>query len=107
MAEIYTNDVIFVWAYLDILTLSEARGTLVSAFQRFRDLLPEAAFGAKGFPQVIMTDDCESLRQALEIVFPEAILLLCIFHVLQAVWRWLFLLQNMPLLLRTDRIIIS
>ena len=36
-----------------------------------------------------MTDDCQAERNALSAVWPEARLLLCTFHVLQAVWRWL------------------
>ena len=40
-------------------------------------------------PAVFMTDNCSELRDALHIVWPEAILLLCLFHILQQVWRWL------------------
>lgn len=36
-----------------------------------------------------MTDDCTAERSVLGATFPEALLLLCIFHVLQAVWRWI------------------
>ena len=41
-------------------------------------------------PDVIMTDNCSELREALYEVFPESTLLLCIFHILQQSWRWLF-----------------
>ena len=41
-------------------------------------------------PDVIMTDNCSELREALYEVFPESTLLLCIFHILQQLWRWLF-----------------
>lgn len=41
-------------------------------------------------PSVIMTDDCSAERNALQKVFPNASLLLCTFHVCQAVWRWLW-----------------
>lgn len=37
-----------------------------------------------------MTDDCSAERSALQDIFPEARLLLCTFHVCQALWRWLW-----------------
>lgn len=41
-----------------------------------------------------MTDDSDAMRNALRSVFPSVTLLLCHFHVLQAVWRWLFNTKN-------------
>lgn len=41
-----------------------------------------------------MTDDSDAMRNALHSVFPSVPLLLCQFHVLQAVWRWLFNKRN-------------
>jgi len=37
-----------------------------------------------------MTDDSLAERNALQTCFPKSTLLLCTFHVLQAVWRWLW-----------------
>ena len=37
-----------------------------------------------------MTDNCEELRNSLKRAWPNSTLLLCIFHILQQVWRWLF-----------------
>ena len=37
-----------------------------------------------------MTDNCDELRNALKETWPKATLLLCVFHVLQQVWRWLY-----------------
>ena len=56
----------------------------------------QVLFGGRGAagPRVIMTDDSTSERNALGAVWPEARLLLCIFHVLQAAWRWLFSQKN-------------
>ena len=50
------------------------------------------AFGGRGAsgPSCVMTDDSASERNALKATWPEATQLLCIFHVLQATWRWLF-----------------
>ena len=43
-----------------------------------------------GFPpRVILTDDSEAEQKALRSVFDSAILLLCAFHVMQSVFRWL------------------
>ena len=56
-------------------------------FQFVKDLLMEE-------PKAFITDDSDAERAALRNVFPSAILLLCIFHVLQALWRWLITLDN-------------
>ncbi|XP_057311257.1 uncharacterized protein LOC130649070 [Hydractinia symbiolongicarpus] len=37
-----------------------------------------------------MTDNCDELKDALHAVWPKSRLLLCIFHLMQQVWRWLF-----------------
>ncbi|KAE8737962.1 hypothetical protein FOCC_FOCC016571 [Frankliniella occidentalis] len=72
-----------------IVTSSEAEDLLKKAFLLWKSILPENAFFGKEGPAIFMTDDCKSERNTLNYVFPHAILLLCIFHVLQAVWRWL------------------
>ena len=41
-----------------------------------------------------MTDNCSELREALKEVWPSSLLQLCIFHVLQQVWRWLHEKKN-------------
>ena len=41
-----------------------------------------------------MTDNCSELHDALRAVWEEAILLLCIFDLMQQVWRWLFDRKN-------------
>ena len=37
-----------------------------------------------------MTDNCDELGDALNAVWPRSKLLLCLFHMMQQVWRWLF-----------------
>lgn len=37
-----------------------------------------------------MTDNCGELRNSLHRIWPDSTLLLCIFHILQQVWRWLY-----------------
>lgn len=49
---------------------------------------PDAFFG-KGAPDCFMTDNCDAERNALRSTWPTARSFLCIFHVLQQVWRWL------------------
>lgn len=44
----------------------------------------------KAFPAIFMTNDCAANRNALSKIFPQSKLLLCTFHVPQAVWRWLW-----------------
>ena len=41
-----------------------------------------------------MTDNCSELRDALKIVWTESRLLLCIFHLMQQIWRWLYEKKN-------------
>ena len=55
--------------------------------------MPPGSFGGRGEkqgPLVIMTDNCGELRDALRNTWPQSFLLLCIFHILQQIWHWLF-----------------
>lgn len=45
---------------------------------------------AESGPKVVITDNCAAEKNALELCFPKIRLLLCIFHVLQAIWRYLW-----------------
>ncbi|XP_034250643.1 uncharacterized protein LOC117651038 [Thrips palmi] len=56
------------------------------------DIVTSDAFGGRGSqgPQIIMTDDSTSERNALKRMFPGIIALLCLFHVLQAMWRYIW-----------------
>lgn len=45
-------------------------------------------------PQAFMTDNASAEKAALRTTWPEAIQLLCHFHVAQAEWRWLFAAVN-------------
>ena len=47
-----------------------------------------------GFSQIFMTNDDSGQRGALSDISKESQLLLCTFHFLQAVWRWLFNVNN-------------
>ena len=76
-----------------IILPSEAQDTITAGLKLYNGLLPaDAYFGrssAQG-PEVCMSDDCSSLRAALHCVYPSSTLLLCAFHLLQAMWRWLW-----------------
>lgn len=60
-----------------------------AAFELLATELGQTAFGGQGYPDVIMTDDCWAERDALRDVWDQSVLLLCLFHVTQSVWRWL------------------
>lgn len=77
----------------DIIITREDAKTIKYAFDLLKTILPEKAFYGRGFnlgPKVIMTDDCAAERVALSETWPCSVLLLCIFHVLQAMWTWLW-----------------
>jgi len=52
--------------------------------------LSNIGFYGQKYPLVFMTDDSCAERQALQQVFPKSTLLLCAFHVCQALWIWLW-----------------
>ena len=76
-----------------IITSDETTDTLIQALELFSSLLTEGSFSGRGKalgPIALMTDNCSELRDALAYMWPNAALLLCSFHILQQVWRWLF-----------------
>jgi len=74
-----------------LITSDEKEDTLVKGLEMLQSIFPEDAFYKREFgPQVIMSDNCDELRSAQNTVWPHSYLLLCVFHILQQVWRWLF-----------------
>ena len=73
-----------------ILARDEKELTLMKALKMLHKIFPERAFYGNAGPSVIMTDNCDELRNALQKRFPDSCLLLCIFHILQQVWCWLY-----------------
>ncbi|XP_041463997.1 uncharacterized protein LOC121415020 isoform X2 [Lytechinus variegatus] len=75
-----------------LITSSEAEGVIEAALKLYRSLLPQKCFGGRGVqgPALIMTDDSAAEQNAISHVFPASQTLLCVFHVLQATWRWLW-----------------
>ena len=75
-----------------IITSDEKTETLIEEMELFKSALPANAFFGNGpatGPRVIMTDNCLELRDAILQAWPETTHVLCIFHILQQVWRWL------------------
>lgn len=62
----------------------------INAFTLLKKCLGDIAFNGYMYPSVFMTDDSAAERRALATVFKESKLLLCAFHVCQALWRWLW-----------------
>ena len=78
-------------------TSDERESTLKHALQLVKECLPEHAFyggGVQAGPQVFLTDNKLEERVAVSFVWPQPILLLCILHVLKAVWKWLCEAKN-------------
>ena len=71
-----------------ILASDEKELTLMKTLNMLHEIFPERAFYGNDGPSVIMTDNFDELRYALEKRFLDSRLLLCIFHMLQQVWRW-------------------
>ena len=80
-----------------VITSSESTLVLEQAFQQLQHIMPEWAFHGNGRvkgPAIILTDDSKSERQSLHTIWPEATLLLCLFHYLQSWWTWLWDKKN-------------
>lgn len=73
-----------------VITDSTSESAYNAAFQLLKDILPPSSFGGSDCPVIFVTDDSDAERNALSSVWPEAVLRLCLFHVPQAVWRWLW-----------------
>ena len=75
-----------------IITSRADEKTKDEAFKVFKSLLPDDAFYGRGSrgPKHFMTDDDSCERKCLQNSWDESVLLLCIFHVFQAVNTWLW-----------------
>ena len=74
------------------ITSSQSESVLKSCLHNVVSVLPKHAFGEKGperGPSIFLTDDDIAQRNALNAMWPTSVLFLCIFHFLQATWRWL------------------
>ncbi|KAK3932908.1 Hydroxylamine reductase [Frankliniella fusca] len=73
-----------------IMTSSESEDVILEAINLLKSIFPVKSFYGNNMPKIMMTDDQTSERNALRRAFPGVILLLCLFHVLQAFWRYVW-----------------
>ncbi|KAI4830303.1 hypothetical protein KUCAC02_001943, partial [Chaenocephalus aceratus] len=75
-----------------LLCQSEDEQTIARGLEQLRQVVGEKGFAGRGHvgPQLVIPDDCRAERGALGKACPKATLLLCSFHLLQAVWKWLW-----------------
>lgn len=71
------------------ITQGQSEEVYKEAFLLLKNEFP-AAFNGEGLPKFFMTDHSQAEMNAIQAVWPLCTVLLCIFHVLQAVWRWLW-----------------
>lgn len=60
-----------------------------TGFGMIKEGLGDWAFYGRGEPQSFMTDNCDAERKAIAKTWPTSRCFLCIFHILQQIWRWL------------------
>ncbi|XP_043192573.1 PKS-NRPS hybrid synthetase cheA-like isoform X2 [Amphibalanus amphitrite] len=72
-----------------VFSSSQDEAQLTTGFQLLQKAVGSGAFNGRGHPSAFITDNCDAERRALRTVWPEAEQFLCVFHVLQQVWRWL------------------
>uniref|UniRef100_A0A2S2PBP9 SWIM-type domain-containing protein n=2 Tax=Schizaphis graminum TaxID=13262 RepID=A0A2S2PBP9_SCHGA len=89
---IYTNSCAEGLPVGTIILTSESSSVITEGLQLWKNLFPIDALSKRGEkgPKIFMSDDSAAERHALNDVFPQSTLLLCIFHVLQATWRYLW-----------------
>ena len=76
-----------------LVTTREDAKTIEFGLELLKSVLPSDAFYGRGpslGPVLCLTDDSDSERLALSSAWPQLILLLCQFHLLQALWQWLW-----------------
>lgn len=73
-----------------IITDSEKEEVFYAAVSRLKEVLPDKAFFGKKYRKVFLTDNDLKERKPLQELFPNSRTLLCQFHMLKAVWAWLF-----------------
>ena len=76
-----------------VLISHESESLLTEAFTLFRETLPQSAFFKRGpvkGPRLFLSDDATSEHNMLRNVWPDSQVLLCVWHVQQALWRYLW-----------------
>ncbi|CAB5367359.1 unnamed protein product [Rhizophagus irregularis] len=94
---LYTSCVAGALPFDLFLTSDESEVTIEFAINKLKSILPSNAFFGRGVdldPSMFMTDDSAAERNAIELCWPNSKRFLCIFHVLQALWRLLWNANN-------------
>lgn len=73
-----------------LITDSTTEESYTVGFKLLKLAFEPNAFGGQQYPSVFMTDDSAAERNALAAVWPDSDQKLCLFHVAQALWRWLW-----------------
>ncbi|GBN53916.1 hypothetical protein AVEN_22352-1 [Araneus ventricosus] len=76
------------------ITKGQTEGSYKQDFRLILNILKESAFCNEGGPATFITDDSDAEISALKKTWPQSQHFLCIFHVGQAVWRWLWDSKN-------------
>lgn len=89
---IYTNSCAGGLPIGTIIVTSESMSVISEGLELWKKLFSPSSLPGRSYkgPRIFMSDDSPAERGALNNVFPESKLLLCIFHVLQATWRYLW-----------------
>ncbi|GBM16476.1 hypothetical protein AVEN_94959-1 [Araneus ventricosus] len=76
------------------ITKGQTEGSYKQGLHLILNILKESAFCNKEGPATFITDDSDAEISALKKTWPQSQHFLCIFHVGQAVWRWLWYSKN-------------
>ena len=74
-----------------LITSDEQVETLIKGFKQLRQCFDDKSFFGRGGnvgPSFAVTDNCSELQDALSQVWPNMDVFLCLFHILQQVWRY-------------------
>jgi len=72
-----------------IITMGQTYESYCEGFKLINEAIPKS-FSGQGYPNIFLTDQSAAEINAINQVWPKSKTLLCTFHVLQAVWRWLW-----------------
>lgn len=74
-----------------VIITGQSADNYLSAFQTLKQLIGSNGFGGKGKPNIFMIDDSLAEKYAYRLVSLNPLYYYAhnIFHILQAVWRWL------------------
>ncbi len=77
-----------------VISSSETEEAITEAISLYLGMTDSSSFGGKRGPENLISDDCTAEINALMRIFPKACHYLSIFHVLQAVYRYLVSSKN-------------